>query len=171
MFVATALSVVLSVLMPAHGVSAHSALQSSTPQLGEHLASMPPQIELRFAEPVKDIGAKVTLADEQGKNWAAGSAVVDAAVVSSGVRSDIPDGRYEVRWRSVSGDGAPMSGVVRFALGNAKADSNPLHAVLTARDAFWIQMVAFAVVGAFVGYTAYGLVTVYGRRSRPRRTD
>ncbi|GAB3613949.1 copper resistance protein CopC [Humibacter ginsengisoli] len=90
----------------------------------------------------------------------------DETVVSSPVKPNAPEGRYEIRWSVVSADGAPMSGVIRFTLGTAVADINPLDTVLTAADASWVLVGACAVVGALLVYMVYGLITVYGRHEK-----
>ena len=159
-----AIVVIVIVLLPAAAAWAHSPLESSSPRAGAHIATMPTQIELAFTAPVKK-DATVVLADAQGNDWAAGPAVVDDMYVVSPVRPGLSDGRYEIRWSVTSFDGAPMSGVVSFVLGDAK-DTNPLDAVLTADDAFWIRVVVFVVFGGLLAYTAYGLITVYGRRPK-----
>ncbi|WP_344180528.1 copper resistance CopC family protein [Kribbella lupini] len=158
-------TIIFAVLLPAPGAWAHSPLESSTPRAGEHLATMPARIELAFVAPVEDVDASVVLADDQGTDWTAGPAAVEDMYVSSPVRPGLPDGRYEIRWSVVSFDGAPMSGVVSFTVGAAE-DTNPLNAVLTADAAFWVRVSVFTVLGGLLAFMAYGLVTVYGRRSR-----
>src|SRR5690242_17897717 len=129
--VAIVVSVILTVLLPAPGAWAHSPLESSRPRAGEHITTMPTWIELAFVAPVKDVGTTVIVADAQGNDWTAGTAVVDDMYVSSPVRPDLPDSRYEIRWSVTSFDGAPMSGVVSFVLGDAE-ETSPMNAVLTA---------------------------------------
>ncbi|NYD74311.1 copper resistance protein CopC [Leifsonia soli] len=154
-------------LSPAQRASAHSPLESSTPEAGASIATMPAQIDLTFGAAVQESGATVVLADEHGGDWTAGAAVVEhGTVVSATVKPDAPDGRYEIRWSVVSFDGAPMSGVLRFTLGTAVADTNPLDTVLTATDASWALVGAFVVVGVPLVYMAYGLITVYGRHEK-----
>jgi len=162
---ALVLSVVLTVLLRVHDASAHSTLESSTPGAGAHLPTMPTIIELTFVAAVEDVGVTVVLADEHGDDWTADVVVVEGTRVSSPVRPDIPDGRYEIRWSVTSFDGAPMTGVVRFALGTVVDDTDPFDAVLTAEDVAWIRATAFVVAGVLLGAMAHGLVTVYGRRS------
>lgn len=161
---ALVLYLVLIVLLPTQSASTHSPLESSTPEAGTSITTMPAQIELTFGAEVQDAGVSVVLADEQGADWTAGPAVVeDGTVASSAVKPDAPDGRYEIRWSIVSTDGAPMSGVVRFTLGPAASDINPLDTVLTTTDASWVLVGACVVVVALLVYMVYGLVTVYGR--------
>ena len=162
---AVLLSVVLTVLLRAQPASAHSTLESSTPGAGAHIAAMPTTIELTFVSAVQEAGATVVLADDDGDDWTAGDPVVDATRVSSPVRPDVPDGRYEIRWTVTSVDGAPLSGVVRFTLGDVDDETDPFAAVLTGTHVAWILGVAAVVVGTLLGAIVHGLVTVYGRRS------
>jgi methionine-rich copper-binding protein CopC len=159
------LTVVSTVPLRAQPVSAHSTLESSTPGAGARIATMPASIDLTFVAAVEDAGATIVLADAHGDDWTADAPVVDVRRVSSPVRPGIPDGRYEIRWSATSIDGAPMSGVVRFALGTVVDQTDFFDAVLTAGNVAWIRSTAFVVVGVLFGAMAHGLVTVYGRRS------
>lgn len=143
---------------------AHSALDSSSPQNGAQLESMPKHIELTFTADVRDAGASIILVDAHGNDWITGPALVTGSAVSASVKPSAPDGRYEARWRIVSADGAPQTGIIRFSIGEAAADPNPLHIVLTAQDASWIRSVLVIVFGGLIAYIAYGLITVYGGR-------
>lgn len=165
---ALVLPLVLIVLLLTQGALAHSPLESSTPEAGASIALMPARIELTFGAPVQEAGMTLVLVDEQGVDWTAGPAVVeDGTVASSAVKPDAPDGRYEIRWSVVSTDGAPMSGVVRFTLGPAASDIDPLDTVLTTTDASWVLVGAcVVVVVALLVYMVYGLVTVYGRHEK-----
>ncbi|RZU32185.1 copper resistance CopC family protein [Blastococcus saxobsidens] len=165
MVLALLLAVVLTVPLRAQPASAHSPLQSSTPRAGAHIAAMPTTIELTFAGDVEEVGATVVLADEDGDDWTADAPVVDATRVSSPVRPDVPDGRYEIHWTVTSIDGPQMSGVVRFALGHVGDEADPFDAVLSSANVAWILGTAGVVVGALLGAIVRGLVTVYGRRS------
>lgn len=152
----------------APSASAHSPLESSSPEAGEALTAAPEQIELTFGAEIRSDGASVLLVDEQGIEWAAGPAeVISAVVVTAPVPDDLPEGRYEIRWDVISFDGAAMTGVVRFTLGDA-GTVPVLDMVVTSAGAAWTRAVAFGVVGALLVVIAHGLVTVYGTRSPVR---
>ncbi len=160
--VALILSLGLALTLPGQGARAHSALASSTPGAGANIEAMPTRLELTFTADVQEAGAEVVLVDEQGDSWTAGPADVDARLVTSPVRPDVPDGRYEIHWNIISIDGAPMAGVIRFVLGDVGDDIHPLDVVLTAQHATRILIGALAVLVALLGYMVHGLLTVYG---------
>jgi methionine-rich copper-binding protein CopC len=162
---AVLLAVLVLTFMPLQGASAHSPLISSTPKANDHLPSVPSRIELVFGAAVTDAGAVIELADEHGRSWTRGSPLVSGTSVSTSVDPGSSNGRYEARWEVVSHDGAKMSGTIRFTVGNAAPDSNPLNAVLTSTEAAYIRVLAFGIVGVLLLYMGFGLVTVYVPRS------
>lgn len=109
--------VVLTAALPA---SAHDELVASTPTDGEQLAAAPATIELDYSAEVLDVGALVIVADADDHDWVAGPARVSGTSVSVPLTENMPDGGYEVRWRVVSSDGHPISGVIPFAVGDAE---------------------------------------------------
>jgi hypothetical protein len=113
----------LGLVLGSPAAQAHDQLISSSPQDGEHLASAPTAVRLEFAAEVLTIGAAVVVVDEDGQAWAAGEPTVDGPVVSVPLEPDMPDGAYQIRWRVVSSDGHPISGVVAFTVGDAPASA------------------------------------------------
>ncbi len=98
---------------------AHDELLDSSPTSGEQFASAPDQIELRFSAQIMDIGAAVIVAGTDDQNWAAGDPVIDGDSVTVPLTPGMPEGAYEVRWRVVSSDGHPISGLIPFTVGEA----------------------------------------------------
>ncbi|WP_298873656.1 copper resistance CopC family protein [uncultured Microbacterium sp.] len=113
--IVVAVAVVLASIVPA---SAHDQLLSSTPAEGERLASAPDEISLSFSADVLDVGAEVVVADADGVDWAGADPLLSAGVVTVPLRGELPAAGYEVRWRVVSSDGHPISGVVPFTVGD-----------------------------------------------------
>ncbi|MEX5632825.1 copper resistance CopC family protein [Parafrankia sp. FMc2] len=97
--------------------SAHSQLLSSSPTDGERLSRAPAAVTLHFSADVLTIGAVVVVADDAGTDWSRGSAVTQGTAVTAALRDGAPDGAYQVRWRVVSADGHPISGLIPFAVG------------------------------------------------------
>lgn len=114
--VALAAAAVLAIAAPA---SAHDELLGSTPASGEALGSAPTEVTLTFSADVLTIGAAVIVADGEGKDWAAAAPAVDNGVVSVALVPALPAGGYEIRWRVVSQDGHPISGLIPFTVGGA----------------------------------------------------
>ncbi len=164
---AGALVLFLVLLAPAPRAWAHHSLESSSPASGEHLETMPKEVVLNYAAPLLEEGLTVTIVDEAGGEWSLKPTLLGHDTVSAAMPVGLADGRYELRWLVVSFDGAPLSGVVMFSVGELTGDENPWHTVISAQGAAWIAGILFAVFGSLFAYIAYGLVTVYGRGSAP----
>lgn len=104
-------------LIPAAPAAAHDELLASSPSPGAALDSAPTEVTLTFSADVLTIGAAVIVADGAGKDWAAAAPAVDNGVVSVPLVPPLPAGGYEIRWRVVSQDGHPISGVIPFTIG------------------------------------------------------
>ncbi len=113
-----ALAVVIGVVAgPVSPAQAHEQIAGSTPAVGERLESAPAEIVLDFSGEVLTVGALVLVVDASGRDWAGGQPVYDGAAVRLPVEPGMPDAGYEVRWRVVSGDGHPISGLIPFTVG------------------------------------------------------
>lgn len=110
---------VIAVLAAAVPASAHDELISSSPTPGAVLAEAPVSVTLDFSAEVLTTGAVIVIADARGDDWVAAPAVVQGTTVTADVREDMPDAGYELRWRVVSADGHPISGVIPFTVGDA----------------------------------------------------
>lgn len=167
--------VVAAVAVLATGVpaSAHDQLLSSSPAAGERLASAPEEISLSFSADVLDIGAEVVVADAAGVDWVGADPLLSAGVVTVPLRGELPAAGYEVRWRVVSSDGHPISGVVPFTVG----DGAPLERVAavpttdTAADAVAgdsaaiPRVVTVAAVGAGIALVIFTVFFLFRRRA------
>ncbi len=116
---AVALVLIVAVASPA---AAHDELISSSPTNGQRMPEAPTSVSLSFSASVLTIGAAVIVADQSGKDWVIGDPEVDAGTVTVALAPGMPDAGYEVRWRVVSSDGHPVSGLVPFTVG----DGSPL---------------------------------------------
>lgn len=101
---------------PAH---AHDQLVASSPTDGEHLDAAPAEVRLSFnAEPL-ELGTTVLVTTvEDPSTDLAQATVLDSRDVVAEL-PDLLDGHYDVRWRVVSSDGHPISGVIPFSVGDA----------------------------------------------------
>ncbi len=84
-------------------------------------------VSLEFSAELMDVGAFDHVADADGRDWTAAEATVEATTVSAPFAEELPVGGYEVRWRVVSSDGHPISGVIPFTVG----DAEPLQRAIT----------------------------------------
>lgn len=109
----------LGITVGATPAFAHDQLSASDPPAGAALDSAPEQVSLQFSDNVLTIGAIVLVADTDGTSWADGDPILDGPTVTARLADDMPDGAYEIRWRVVSADGHPISGVIPFTIGDA----------------------------------------------------
>ncbi|GGR17942.1 copper resistance protein CopC [Agromyces mediolanus] len=120
-----AASLSLAQALPA---AAHDELLGSTPATGEALAAAPSDVSLRFSDEVLPLGAAIVVSDADGADWTASAVSLEGDTVRAELRGGMPDGRYEVRWRVVSSDGHPITGLIPFTVGDAPAASEPAGA-------------------------------------------
>lgn len=169
--IVVAVAVVLASVVPA---SAHDQLLSSSPAAGERLASAPDEISLSFSADVLDVGAEVVVADAEGVDWVGGDPLLSAGVVTVPLRDELPAAGYEVRWRVVSSDGHPISGVVPFTVGDGAALERDADApiasaaAVTGDPAGVPRVVLIAALGAGVALAIF-VVFFFLLRRRPAR--
>ena len=122
---------VVALCATAAPASAHDELLSSDPASDEVLAAPPESVSLRFSADVLDMGAAVVVTDSEGTDWVTALPTIDGPTVTATLDEGMPEAGYEIRWRVVSSDGHPISGVVPFTVGDgaplaeAGADATP----------------------------------------------
>ncbi len=122
------------IVVPASPAIAHDQLLSSTPAVAERLAVAPTEVVLQFSDDVLTVGALLLVVDAQGKDWAAADAVYDGPAVRASIDGDLPEAGYEIRWRAVSSDGHPVSGLIPFTVGDGEPYSSIAPDGSTATD-------------------------------------
>lgn len=171
---------------------AHDQLISSSPGAGQKLDSSPDSVTLQFSAAVQTIGAELRLTSASGTPHALGAAKFNGEEITAKITQALPDSEYTLAWRVVSSDGHPISGVVRFTVGDAQAHTSPATSrseqvaisetpasdatandqqANAARDEYsrqsWIRPVVVVIVGAVVAFGIFAFVT----RSRKRKTN
>lgn len=96
--------------------AAHDSLVASDPTADAVLGSAPSDVSLTFSGELLDVGATVMVVDSAGTDHA-GAPVVDGPRLTTPLGA-LPDGSYTVRWRVVSSDGHPISGIIPFVVGS-----------------------------------------------------
>ncbi len=168
------------VLVAAAPASAHDELLTSDPAPGDAVAVAPEEIVLTFSSDVMSVGAAIIVADADGTDWVGGDPVMDGTVVTVPLQSDMPESGYEVRWRVVSSDGHPISGIIPFTVGDAapivresapatSGDAGSENAQgATSDEQAWRPLIVAASGAAFAA-AAFALILILRRRSRPAR--
>ncbi|WP_033328128.1 copper resistance CopC family protein [Promicromonospora sukumoe] len=111
---------VVALLATAAPASAHDKLVASDPTSDQTLAEAPATVSLTYSAEVLDMGAAVVVTDGDGTDWVSDAPAIDGATVTAALDADMPDGGYEIRWRVVSSDGHPITGIVPFAVGDGE---------------------------------------------------
>jgi methionine-rich copper-binding protein CopC len=95
---------------------AHDALIGSDPADGAVLVAAPTQVVLQFSAAQAELGAEVVVTGADGVSWSDGVPVVADTTVTQPLLPGMPNGPYTVTWRSVAGDGHPVTGTLGFTL-------------------------------------------------------
>jgi methionine-rich copper-binding protein CopC len=101
--------------------SAHTALVESTPAAGEVLEEFPDRVELRFNEPLLNLGEDetnyFTLFSPAGEQLPLSALSVEGSLLSASVLDKRTEaGEYRIEYRVVAGDGHVIRGDITFTL-------------------------------------------------------
>lgn len=179
---------VVAMLATAAPASAHDELLSSDPASDEALTDAPTTVTLTFSADILDMGAAVVVTDGGQTDWVSALPTIDGPTVTATLDEGLPDAAYEIRWRVVSSDGHPISGVVPFTVGDGEpaADRDPAAdesapgsgadpqgstraQTATSDEGPW-RAVLVGVGGAAVAVALLVLVQLLRRRGNPRGT-
>lgn len=119
------------VLLPTQAL-AHTALTSSSPSSGAHLAEAPRELRLRFNGAVEIALARFTLIGPGGTEVELGdlqNAPDSATVVVAPLEGPLSAGVYTVRWQVAGADGHPVRGEYSFTIEPGAAGPVPDSAV------------------------------------------
>jgi copper transport protein len=160
---------------------AHATLLTTEPQPGGQFDSAPPEVSLRFSEPVEVALGGIRLFDGNGDRVDIG-APEHPDGDGTRVRASLPelgDGTYVVTWRVTSADSHPVQGAFTFQVGDAGSvkDADALARRLLASQGgsatvgvvYAIDRVAiFATMALLLGGIVF-LAVVFPRGRRSRR--
>lgn len=129
---------------------AHAQLQSSAPEDGATVQTMPGAVTLTFTDDVSPLILR-WIAPDGGETEGVGEARGHVLTVPPPV--DDSEGTYVLSWRVVSGDGHPVGGALAFHLGAASAQAidrgNETPAAFAAAALrFLLSLALVAAVGA-----------------------
>ena len=151
-FAATVLSAAALVLLTAAPASAHSELESSTPEAEAQVATAA-SVRLEFDEPVQLAGTGLQVRDEDGELVASTTSTQRGTEAAVDLPDDLAKGVYTVGWVVRSGDVDIVSGSYQFTLTAGEADSGGTSC--------WVL-----AAGAVIVLGGVGLVLAARRRSR-----
>ncbi|KRA26022.1 copper resistance protein CopC [Microbacterium sp. Root61] len=160
--------------------AAHDELQGSSPSSEERLALAPETVTLTFSADVLAVGAAVIVVDDSGRDWVSGEPLVDQATVTAMLDPGMPVAGYEIRWRVVSSDGHPISGIIPFTVGDAAplartatpdASTSPVDAGTgtesqsTQENEGALRVVLIGAGGAVIAIAVFALIHFLRRRA------
>ncbi|MEY5057559.1 MAG: hypothetical protein RI987_363 [Actinomycetota bacterium] len=127
------LSAILGISAPAN---AHAELVEASPAADSLIGALPEYVDLTFGENIMTLEGSegsniITVVDSNGAKVDDETIVVNAAVVSVGIKPGFGDGTYTVAYRVVSEDGHPIEGSYKFEVGEA-AQTNVIAPAPTA---------------------------------------
>jgi copper transport protein len=146
-------------LLLAAPASAHAVLISSDPPDGTRLNRSPSSVTLRFDEPVGLDPGYLRVVDATGQRVDTGPPShpnSDGAEIEVALRAGLGDGSYLASYRVISADSHPVSGSIRYVVGNGplvtpsgsagSAGSHPEVSTALAVS-HWLSFAGIAVVG------------------------
>jgi len=177
---------VLGPFVPA--ANAHDQVTFTAPADAEQLDTAPADVTMQFTDELIAVGALMLVVDESGEDWADGPMAIDRATVVQPLKTGLPDGTFDVRWRVVSADGHPISGTFRFSVGDEppgagtssgeeageqagthSASEHPdAHAEASAAETGGLPLWGVGLIGAGIGLAAFAAFAALRRKkSRP----
>jgi len=99
--------------------SAHTVLVNSIPQGESVISSLPPEINITFAEDLIDIGNSnsISVLDSTGEEMSQGKVTVAGPTLSKALITSEKIGKYKVQYRAVASDGHVIKGEFSFTVG------------------------------------------------------
>ena len=115
-----AICAVIALLAP-HPAQAHTSLVSSVPMKNSTIKAIPKTIALTFDEKLimlagKNV-SKFSVVGPDGKEIKLGPITLTNQIISAAILEPKPKpGTYKINYRVISGDGHPVSGIIKFTL-------------------------------------------------------
>lgn len=160
--VAAAIALVIAVAGPA---SAHATLERTDPGDGVVLAVAPNQVAAQFDESVGVSPDSLRVFSPSGDRVDDGSTTHggEGSVITTNLRSNLPQGTYTVAWHVISADSHPVSGAFTFSIGKPSRTTVSPATIVTRASvlegwlygiARWAAYLAFALLIGTVCFLA-----------------
>ena len=98
--------------------AAHTVLVNSIPQSESVINSLPPEINITFAEDLIDIGNSnsIEVFDSSGEDMSQGQVTISGPTLSKALITSEKTGIYKVEYRAVAADGHVIKGEFTFSV-------------------------------------------------------
>jgi copper transport protein len=170
--VAAAIATVIVVAAPA---SAHATLESTDPSDGAVVATAPGQVAAQFDESVGVSADSLRVFSPTGDRVDDGTTTHggEDSVITTNLRSNLPQGTYTVAWHVISADSHPVSGAFTFSIGKPSRTTVNPAAIITRASVFegWLygiaRWAAYLAFSALIG-TVFFLAMCWPKGARSR---
>jgi len=106
--------------------SAHAYIKKSTPLENETVEKAPTEVTIKFDESIQPAFNSIKVFDSEGNRVDKNNGQIDPkqpSILKSGLKKDLPNGSYRIKWKVVSSDGHPVEGVIPFQVGDEGQNS------------------------------------------------
>ena len=109
--------------------SAHAYIKKSTPLENETVKKAPTKVTIKFDESIQPAFNSIKVFDSNGNRVDQKNGRIDSkqpSILKTGLKKNLPNGAYRIKWKVVSSDGHPVEGVIPFQIGD-EGDSTSIH--------------------------------------------
>ncbi|WML38849.1 copper resistance protein CopC [Neobacillus sp. OS1-2] len=145
--------------------SAHAYIKKSTPIENQMLEQAPKEITIQFDETVQPAFNSIKVFDSDGNRVDKKDGKIDPkqpSILKSGLKKNLPEGTYRIKWKVVSSDGHPVEGVIPFQIGTKDQGSANIHKKSTGytpkADLIIIRWVQYLSNACYVGLLFFYIV-------------
>lgn len=122
--------VVISLFLFPSIFSAHAYIKQSMPLENEILEKPPKEVTIQFDESIQPAFHSIKVFDSEGNRVDKENGQIDPkqpSVLKSGLKKNLSEGTYRIKWKVVSSDGHPVEGVIPFQIGTESQGTSGLH--------------------------------------------
>ncbi|MBO0960426.1 copper resistance protein CopC [Neobacillus sp. MM2021_6] len=158
--------------------SAHAYIKKSTPIENQMLEQAPKEITIQFDETVQPAFNSIKVFDSDGNRVDKKDGRIDPkqpSILKSGLKKNLPEGTYRIKWKVVSSDGHPVEGVIPFQIGTKDQGPAKIHKETTGytpkADLIIIRWVQYLSNACYVGLLFFYMVILPKEYRKNGSTD
>jgi copper transport protein len=110
--------------------SAHAYIKKSNPLENEAVEKPPNEVTIQFDESIQPAFNSIEVFDSDGNRVDKKNGRIERnqpSILKSGLKKNLPNGTYRIKWKVVSSDGHPVEGVIPFQIGIGSKDASFIH--------------------------------------------
>ena len=158
--------------------SAHAYIKKSTPLENEMVEKSPNEVTIQFDETIQPAFNSLKVFDSEGNRVDKKNGQVDPkqpSILKSGLKKNLPDGSYRIKWKVVSSDGHPVEGVIPFQIGAEDQGSAVIHKETSGytpkADLIFIRWLQYLSNACYVGLLFFYMVLLPKEYQQNGSTD